>query len=243
MLAALLCVGKHPFRAGILLSLAAAVKIWPLLLAPVLFRGWRHRPAIYIGVASLVGVLTLGSLAPMLLTLSPEYAGNPNSGLSAYSSTWTNSSFLYPGLRDAIGLVFENSDSLARYVVAIILTAFSLWLGFLHPQDKLKIPAHLLILSAAFVLLSPTGYPWYFIWFLMFLPFAIQHWSARGLALLSIGATSYFSRFYLGESGYYSVYQKVLLPIEFGIPLLVLAWDGLIAKHLIATPVKAQRHG
>jgi len=230
LLAALLCVGKYPFRAGFLLSVAAAIKIWPLLLAPVLFRGWRHRPAIYIGVAAFVAALTAASLAPMLLSL------NEKSGLATYSATWTNSSFIYPGIRDAIGLLFENSDRLARYAVAIILTGFSLWLGFLKPQDKNTLPAHLLILSAALVLLSPTGYPWYFIWFLMFLPFALNHWSARGLALLSLGASFYYVRFLLGETDRYYIYETRLLPIEFGVPLLVLAWDGLIANRLKAKP-------
>ncbi len=237
IIASLLYVGRHPFRAAIFLSIAGAIKIWPLLLAPVLFRGWRHRPAIYIGVAALVGLLTLASLYPMLRPIISDYygsynlTGKANSGLAAYSANWTNSSFLYPGLRDAIGLVFENSDRLARYTVAIILTGFSLWLGFIKPQDKSKIPAHLLILSAAFVLLSPTGYPWYFIWFLMFLPFTMNHWSTRGLALLSIGAAAYYARFQLGETGRYYIYEKVLLPLEFGLPLLVLAWDELKAKR------------
>ena len=88
-----------------------------------------------------------------------------------------------------------------------------------------------MLLTGAFVFLSPTGYPWYFIWFLMFLPFTVNHWSTRGLALLTIGATVYFARFYIGESGKYYIYQKVLLPIEFGIPLLVMAWDGFKAKQ------------
>lgn len=237
ILAAILWVGRHPFRAAVLLALAGSIKIWPLLLAPVLFRGWRHRPAIYIGVATLVATLTLASLAPMLLPLIAEHlasgdlSSKPSSGLAAYSTNWTNSSFIYPGIRDALGLLFENSDRLARYAIAIILTGLSLWLGFIKPQDKSKIPLHLLTLSAAFVLLSPTGYPWYFIWFLMFLPFVIDHWSARGLALLTVGAAAYFVRFQLGEAGHYYIYEKVLLPLEFGIPLLVLAWDGLKAKR------------
>ena len=55
LMAAVLWVRRHPFRAALMLSLAAAIKIWPLLLAPVLFRGWRHRPVLYRGIAGLVG--------------------------------------------------------------------------------------------------------------------------------------------------------------------------------------------
>ena len=227
LMAALLWVGRHPFRAGVMLSLAAAIKIWPLLLAPILFRGWRHRPAIYIGVAALVGALTLISLAPMLLTLKAD------AGLAAYSANWTNSSFIFPVLRDVLGFVIDSPDRLTRYIIAVTVTVLSLWFGFVKPQNETLIPAHLMVLSAAFVFLSPTGYPWYFIWFWMFLPFALNHWSARGLALLAVGAAAYFVRFRIGEEGHYDIYSKVLLPLEFGIPLLVLAWDGW----------KANRHG
>lgn len=225
LMAATLWVGRHPMRAAVMLSVAAAIKIWPLLLAPVLFRGWRHRPLLYVGVAALVGSLTLASIAPMLLSL------NANSGLAAYSTNWTNSSFLFPGLRDALGLIVENPDRLARYIVALVLTGVSLWLGFMKPQENKLIPAHLMGLSAAFIFLSPTGYPWYFIWFLMFLPFALNHWATRGLALLTIGSAAYYARFKIGEAGYYDIYAKGLLPLEFGIPLLVLAWDGLKMKR------------
>ena len=224
---ALLFVGRHPLRAAVLLSVAASIKIWPLLLAPVLFRGWRDRPLFYIRIATLISVLTLLSIAPMLLSLGP------NSGLTAYSANWTNSSFLFPGLRDALALVFENGDRIARYVIAIALTGLSLWLGFLKPTNDTTLPAHLMCLAGAFVILSPTGYPWYFIWFLMFLPFALHHWSARGFAFLTIGAAVYFSRFQIGDAGHYFIYSKILLPIEFGLPILVLAWDA----------VKAKRHG
>jgi len=139
LLGALLWVGKYPFRAGVLFSLAGSLKIWPLLLAPVLFRGWRHRPKIYISVAALVATLTAISLAPMFLQLNPDPL-ETQSGLSAYSATWTNSSFIFPGIRDAIGLIFDNSDRLARYAIAFVLTGFSLWLGFLRPQDKRTLP-------------------------------------------------------------------------------------------------------
>ncbi len=225
LMAAVLWAGRHPIRAAVMLSLAAAIKIWPLILAPVLFRGWRHRPLPYIGIAILVGGISLASLAPMLVSLNPE------AGLAAYSANWTNSSFIFPGLRDALGIVFDAPDRTARVVIALFLTGLSLWLGFLRPQDETRIPAHLMALSAAFVFLSPTGYPWYFIWFLMFLPFALDHWSARGLSLLTLGAAAYFARFKFGEAGHYYIYSKVLLPLEFGIPLLVLAWDGLKAKR------------
>ena len=240
LMGALLCLNKYPLRAAILLSLAAAIKIWPLLLAPILFQNyWQKRRALYIGIAALISALTLISLAPMLLAL------NEQSGLAAYSANWTNSSFLFPGLRDFLAIFIDNADRVARYMIAAALTLLSLWFGFIakpaanntSSQASLTsnlssntITAQLMILTGAFVFLSPTGYPWYFIWFLMFLPFNPHHWSARGLAFLTIGAAVYFARFKIGETGHYVIYERILLPLEFGLALLILTRDGWTAN-------------
>ena len=224
LLAALLWAGRRPILAAVMLSLAAAIKLWPLLLAPVLFRHWRAKPLVYFGVAALIAVLTLLSLLPMLLSLGDS------AGLVAYSANWTNSSFIFPGLRDVLGIFVNDPNRAARYVIAAALTGLSLWFGFKMPKDATTMPSHLMLLTGALVFLSPTGYPWYFIWFLMFLPFAATHWSARGLGLLTVGAAAYFARFQMGEAGHYDIYVRVLLPLEFGIPLLVLMRDGLKAR-------------
>ncbi len=220
LLLAVLTLKARPWIAAIALSAAAAIKLWPLLLAPVLFRSWFKRPALYIGIAALVAVLTSLSLLPMLLSL------NDQAGLAAYSANWTNSSFLFPGLREALSFFVDDPNRIARYVIALILVGLSLYLGFSTSRSEKKLPFDLMALSAAFVLLSPTGYPWYFIWFFMFLPFAVQSWMARGLGLLTIGATAYYVRFLLGETDRYEIYETILLPLEFGTALLVLAYDG-----------------
>lgn len=225
MLCAVLAVKKRPLVAATALSFAAAIKIWPLLLAPVLFRGWRSRPIIYLAVAILTACLTALAFLPMLLTIHDQ------AGLAAYSANWTNSSFLFPGLRDTLSLISTDPNRLARYVIAGTLVALSLFLGFSKCGANITVPFALMGVSASFVLLSPTGYPWYFIWFLMFLPFSVQSWMARGLGLLTIGATAYYARFQLGEAGHYNFYSRLLLPLEFGIPLLFLAWDGWKAKQ------------
>lgn len=225
LLTALLLVKKHPFFAAAALSAAAAIKFWPLLLAPILFRQWLKKPFIYAGIAALTAALTGLAVSPMLLSLHDQ------AGLAAYSANWTNSSFLFPGIRDALGLAFDNSDRLARYLIAALLVGLSLWLGFSQHRPETKIPIDLMALVAAFVFLSPTGYPWYFIWFYIFLPFAVKNWMARGLALLTIGATAYYVRYLLGETGRYEIYERGLLPLEFGIPLLLLAWDGWKARR------------
>lgn len=225
LLAAVLWAGRSPLKTALMLSLAAAIKLWPLLLAPIFFRHWRNKPTLYIGMAVLIAVLTLLSILPMLLSL------NESAGLTAYSTNWTNSSFLFPGVRDFLSLFLEDANRGARLVIATFLTLMSLWFGIISPRNLETVPLHLLLLSATFIFLSPTGYPWYFIWFFMFLPFCLQHWSTRGLALLTVGAAAYFVRYLIGESGRYELYTNILLPIEFGIPLLILLWDWLRARR------------
>ena len=227
LMAALLLIRKNPLIASTMLSLAAAIKIWPLLLAPILFKDWRDKIILYIGIASLTAGLTAMSLMPMLLSL------NEQAGLVAYSANWTNSSFLFPILRSGIDLISTDPNRMTRYFIALLLASASLWLGLVKPFDSGKRTIEVFLIAAAFVLLSPTGYPWYFIWFLMFLPFAVQHPASRGIACLTIGASLYFARYKLGEAGRYEIYTNILIPIAFGVPLLIMAWDSWKArKHV-----------
>lgn len=222
---ALLWIKNRPYLSAIALSLAAAIKIWPLLLAPILFRGWFENRLKYLSIAYVVAILTGLSMLPMLLSL------HEHAGLAAYSAHWTNSSFLFPVIRDGLGFFIEDPDRLTRFGIAFILLNMSLILGFSKMPKEDRLPFDLMAVAAAFVLLSPTGYPWYFIWFYIFLPFVIKSWMTQGLALLTIGASAYYIRFYLGEADKYDIYTKILLPLEFGIPLLLLAWGAWKVKR------------
>jgi len=200
---------------SICLALACGVKIWPLVLAPVALRPWRDRPALYIGAGLLCGVLSLIILAPMWVELSDS------SGLSAYSQGWLNSSFLFPLIEGAFALVSDNPGRLARMFVALCVGALSVALALSSPTDR-DVPTDLLIITAALLFLSPTGYPWYGIWIIALLPFR----PFAGLALLTVLTPLYYARFALGEAGTYALYTHVLTPLQYGLPLFVLlvAW-------------------
>ena len=87
----------------------------------------------------------------------------------------------------------------------------------------------MLIVTLAFYLLSPTGYPWYVIWFAFLIPFAPIY----GAALLCVTTALYYVRFYYGEGGQYGIYLYRLIPLQFGLPIIIL---------LIET-VRGYRHG
>ncbi len=215
-IAALLFIQRRPFIAGISLAGAAAIKLWPLLLAPALFRNWRQKPRIYISAALLIAGLSALAFFPMIEALGDQ------SGLKAYASSWKRSSFIFPYLEKLAGIVTDNPGSVARILVAALLAVFALFQGFKSgPNNIDDEPYHLLLIALALLFLSPTGFPWYAIWFIPFLPFMPLY----GAALLCALVPLYYLRFALGEQGIYNVYQNQLIPLQFGLPLLVLATE------------------
>ncbi len=209
----LLLIKRIPVLAGVTLSLAAAVKIWPLILAPALYRSHLKRPAVYIFSAFLIAILSALLLYPMLRELGGD------SGLQVYSEHWRRSSFIFPLIESGLGFVLDNPGRIARYIVAGLVTLTALWYGFLSRfDDHNDLPARLMIITLILLLLSPTGFPWYAIWFIIFLPFAPSY----GAALLCVLLPLYYVRFALGEAGNYYIYTNILTPLQFGLPMLVL---------------------
>jgi len=214
ILGALIAIRARPLIAGLALAGAAGVKIWPLLLAPVLYRKWLKSPKIYVAATALISILSLLLLWPML------QAPGDTSGLQAYSSQWERSSFIFPRLQSVMEMFSDNAGLITRLFIAVIIISVSLWFGFLSKSisDK-NLPKHLLIVTLALIFLSPTGFPWYVTWALIFLPFVPSY----GLALLACLVPLYYIRYALGEQGVYHIYTGWLIPLQFGLPLLVLA--------------------
>ena len=221
LLLALITVRKHPLWSAVALSGAVAVKIWPLLLAPVLFRAFRANLKIYIGAGLILTSLSAALLSPLLMHLGD------NSGLSIYSLEWQFSSFIFPWIEKFIALVSLSPATLARLLIACILAGYSLWLGFMARERSIKtLPGDCLALTLALLLLSPTGYPWYSIWLLVFIPF-VPLYSA---ALLTVTVCLYYMRYGLTELGSGEIYVNILVPIQFA-PILLLFGFGYLQRH------------
>ena len=225
LVGALLWVRRRPLLAALALGLASAVKVWPLVLGPVLFRRYRRQPLRYFGYGALLGALTLALLWPML---AHSIGQGSNSGLAAYSAGWVRSSFLFPLISDALTPLADDPGRLARLCVAAAVTLSALGFAFLAKPDPRTLSLALLAVTLVLLFLSPTGYPWYAIWVAVFLPFA----PSRGAALLCVCVSLYYLRFWLGETGRYSLYLDVLVPIQFAPPLLVLAFEAYRGRPL-----------
>ena len=217
ILAALILVKERPLFAALALAGAVAVKLWPLILGPILFRQYRHQPGRFVFYGAVFGVVSLVFCAPMLVALAED------SGLGAYAGTWQRSSFLFPYIEMTADRIFNDGAFMARLFVGLTVTGIALWFGLVSKPAPRRVPFAMLAIILSLYLLSPTGFPWYVIWFACLLPFVPSY----GAALLCVTVCLYYTRFLFGERGDYDIYLNILLPLQFGLPLFVLGVEAI----------------
>jgi hypothetical protein len=198
---------------------AAAVKLWPVLLAPMLVRKHMFNMKRLIPLALLFCVTALLLLWPQLRYVFSD----PDQGLVAYSEAWRRHAFLYAVLVEGPFAGFSDPIAAARSFVLLTVGGGALWFAWRNsgvngPKrgDEAQMAAGMLAIIALLLFLSPTGYPWYQVWLAGLLPFAPR----LGFVVFTITAPIYYIRFILGDQD--MVYQWVWVPIAFGLPLLLL---------------------
>lgn len=169
MLAALLFAARgRGLAAGGALGLAAAMKLWPILLLPLVLRTLWQRPVAAACAAGLGGGLFLASLWPILA------AGlDRDSGLLAFSAGWAANDALFLGLTwlfgtalQGLGLFAASGDVAARLLVWALIAAAALWVARDVPRNLSDLCGRALFVVAALFLLSPAQFPWYAVWLL-----------------------------------------------------------------------------
>ncbi|MEO0882072.1 MAG: hypothetical protein AAFY34_05020 [Pseudomonadota bacterium] len=236
---ALAKLGK--IRAAVLtLAGAAAVKLWPALLAPALVRKWMFNPVPLIGFALLfitaTGVLLWPQLHHVFGHIPGEGFGiiDPDQGLVAYSEAWRRHAFLFAVFADGPFAGLEDPDGAARNVSALLIIAGTLFLAWRRAPNADTLPEAMLFTIALLLLLSPTGYAWYQVWLAGLIPFA-PRWGALGLMVM---APLYYMRFLYGDADPF--YQWCIIPIAFGIPILLFAVEPVFRQRLLHDcPIKS----
>lgn len=210
---------------GLLVGLAAGVKIWPILLLPLLARqfsgDWRKIAAL-IATFSLVGAAVL---APLLLS-----AMQPGSGLSAYAAKWANNNGFYAWLSWTLWALLPQSiptEALLRGGIALAagVTALAVARNPIRGLDDFLVRA--LIVAAVVFYLSPAQFPWYALWFL---PLAIVT-GCIPLIFATVLLPVYYLFFPLAEIGDRNVFLYGVALIH-AVPVLVwLAADRWLPKR------------
>lgn len=223
--AILLAVRNRVYLSSIALVCAVGVKIWPILLAPLLML--KHPPR---------QLLIAGIPATALLAFMawPIVVGqlDGSSGFVAYAALWARNEALFSLIEqtltvfvDIAGLDLLDPGRLARIVVALSVGTIALSLGIRSWHKPYGLVCSVVLITAALFLSSATGYPWYYAWVLPFLVVV----RFRSLMLLTVLLPIYYLRFYFVEIGQVDVFDTYLVWVEFG-PVLVLLWWELMHK-------------
>lgn len=208
-----------------LLSLAGAVgvKIWPLILLPLIIRPLIGHPRrLALGLALFAVALGL-----IFWPMFPA-AGGEHSGLLAYGSRWEMNDALFKlisggagGLLGVVGLAAEAGPRLARWLVMAVTAAVVVGLARKPWSDGLDLCDRCLWALAALFLLSPAQFPWYYVGLIPFL--AIR--PRLSLLLLTALLPLYYLRSYFLARGQAEIFDYGVVWLEFAPVWALLGWE------------------
>lgn len=217
--ATLMLASSRPVPAAVLLALAVGIKIWPLLLVPLVFVAVsRSHNRTETAKATIVFVSIVGvSLAPVLAA-----ASSPVSGLAAYAHGWSNNNALFAWASFGADELFPDewdSGLILRLAIAGIVGAIALR-SAVRPLGSLEdLLRRQMTISAVLFYSAPAQFPWYALWFL---PFAAAV-ACYPLLLASVTLAAYYFFFPLWESGQGETFQYW---VSFAHSLPIWAWLG-----------------
>ncbi len=183
MLAVWCALRRWPIEAAGALGLAAGAKVWPALLLPLMLRGagWRRGATGWVLFALIAGACAW----PIAIAGLED-----DSGLVAYTRHWHNNAGLYQLLHAGWFHLLQWTRALAidphgpaRLTSAAVVAAIALGVAWRTPRDGAQRVGRALAVVAALFLLSPTQFPWYFVWVVPLLAVA-PRWSLLVYAAL-----------------------------------------------------------
>ncbi len=144
----------------------SAVKVWPIVLTPLLLRPLLGRPR------ALVAAIASGALLMAVLWLPVLVVPHGhNSGLLAYGQNWQNNDgffragiWLTERVLKLIHVEAWHSHAIMRVVSAALLVGAVSWQLRIGSCDPRGLPSRCLVVVGAIFLLSPTQFPWYWLW-------------------------------------------------------------------------------
>lgn len=199
--------------AGALLGLAVGVKVWPVLLAPLLGRALPRQALA--GAAAALAVTAGAGLAPLLATL-----GAGDAGLSAYAGGWLVNNAPFSWAEAALGTVLATPGQVLRPMVALAAGLVALGVAVAPPAGAEALIRRAMIIGAVTFYLSPAQFPWYAMWFM---PFAALL-SFRPLLLPAATLPAYwlfFPMHAIGQGGLFNHAVAALHALPVAVALLV----------------------
>jgi len=155
-------------------------KFFGLFLLPVMFPP--SEKASYARYAACAGVMLLGFL-PFILWQGTGIEG-VTAGLRAYTERWQNNGGAFLVLQQVVQFFQPDAGLLpAKAIAGLGFLAALLWLTWRPAQGAEALLRKCFAVVALFFVISPTAFPWYFVWVL---PFVSLFPSASWLVLMQL---------------------------------------------------------
>ncbi len=226
------------YRSGLALACAVGAKLWPVLVIPVLLRANPACPKRSMIALALATAVLVTLLSPMMWAFSL----GERSGFIAYGQSWEMNDALFMVVEGIVQLastpfnVFSDTvEQWSRYAVGAIVFV---WLVILLRKPITEVSDlfnRLVLLLGVFFMLSPTQFPWYFLWLLPFLALSPR----PSLLLLSVMLPMYYLRFYFSSIDNVEVFHNRLVWVEYAPVLLYSAYE-LYRYKLAPIPMDTQ---
>jgi len=152
------------YTALALIGLGAGVKVWPLVLAPLVLWPLLRRPKELAKMAIWLAVVLAVAIGPVFFS-----ALRPGSGLSAYAAGWSNNNAPYAWMHYAFYSVFgswEAAERVLRPMLALASAGLALAIAARGEPTLQSLAGRAMVVSAGTFYLSPAQFPWYVVWFL-----------------------------------------------------------------------------
>lgn len=213
-----LAVHLRIFASMTALAVAVGAKLWPVLLLPAMLRqcgGTWRRAALAGGVFALLAALIVW---PMLGSRLDQDAG-----VVAYAATWQVNASLYQLVAwSAERLVPADAQLAARVAIGLLVVGWTAWLCRTPAADGRAVCERALWIAAALFLLSPTQYPWYWLWML---PMLAVH-PSPGLLVLTATLPMYYLRFPMRELELSAWFDHGVVWLQFAPAYVLLGFEA-----------------
>lgn len=234
--AVLFTLKKKPAFAALFLSLAVGVKIWPVVIFPILLHAfWKEKKHAMCFIVTFC-MTFLALFLPVLLS-----GMDFTSGFTAYASQWE--------INDALFMVFVrvsqffveqsgfhilNAQTLSRLLSIFLLCAIFMRMTNKVISSREALITRCLVMTSALFMVSPAQFPWYATWFILFLVFSPR----PSLLLLTVLLPLYHLRFYFKASGNVEFFDNILVWVEYVPVCALLLWESFSALkvHPILKP-------
>jgi hypothetical protein len=221
-------IQKRYILASAALGLAVGAKFWPVLLIPVVWRSLlrdykRLLPSLFIFAG-----IAVAMFLPILLS-GLDY----HSGFAAYGRYWEMNDALFMLILWAVKMGMEvfhlhgNTQEVTRVVVSVILALCILWVVRRPEKKPADTGGRFLFVVGALFLLSPTQFPWYFLWILPFLAL----FPRLSLLLLTPLLSLYYIRYYFQARALVHIHDNGIVWIEFVPVWGLLIWEWIKGRR------------